>query len=226
MEELQNRIGYRFRNIELLALALTTPAFRMDHPRAQDNQRLEFLGDAVFGLCSAEALYRAHPDDSEGSLTVRRKKLASGAALAEAAERLGLRRLLRRNRGAAPLPDAAKPMADAMEAVLGAVWLDGGAEAARTVYARLWSDSDDDAFDEWSDNPKGKLQVRTQAMRPPRKPCYETVRVDGPAHAPHVVVRVVAEGVGEALGEGGSHHAAETAAAAALLARLNDDGVE
>ena len=216
MKKLQETLGYTFRDERLLELALTAPAYRMDHPRVRDNQRLEFLGDAVFGLCSADALYRMHPDDDEGALTVRRTRLASGAALAAAAEAIGIRSLLRRNRGADPLPERSKTLADAMEAVLGAVWLDGGAKAAMEVYARLWPDSGAD-FDEWGENPKGRLQTIAQAMHPSRKPVYETIEVTGPAHAPHVKVRVLVEGLGEAEGEGGSHRAAETAAAEELL---------
>ena len=86
MTELEEKIGYAFRNPELLARALSTPSVRMVDPSAKDNQRLEFLGDAVFGLLSAEAVFRAHPDDQEGLLTVRRTHLVSGAALASAAE--------------------------------------------------------------------------------------------------------------------------------------------
>ncbi len=216
MKELQEKLGYMFRDEGLLELALTAPAYRMDHPHARDNQRLEFLGDAVFGLYSADALYRMHPDDGEGALTVRRTRLASGAALAAAAEALGIRQLIRRNRGADPLPKHAKALADAMEAILGAIWLDGGEKAVRTVYDRLWPDSGSD-FDEWRENPKGKLQAIAQAMRPPRKPVYETLLVTGPAHAPNVKMKVSVEGLGEAEGEGGSHRAAETAAAAELL---------
>ena len=216
MKELQEKLGYTFRDEGLLELALTAPAYRMDHPHARDNQRLEFLGDAVFGLYSADALYRMHPEDDEGALTVRRTKLASGAALAAAAESLGMRRLLRRNKGAEPLPKGSKALADAMEAVLGAVWIDGGEKAVRAVYERLWPDSGAE-LDEWSENPKGRLQTIAQAMRPPRKPAYETLLITGPAHAPHVKIKVSVEGIGEAEGEGGSHRAAETAAAAALL---------
>ncbi len=216
MKELQEKLGYTFRDEGLLELALTSPAYRMDHPHAHDNQRLEFLGDAVFGLYSADALYRMHPDDGEGSLTVRRTRLASGAALAAAAESLGIRKFIRRNKGAEPLPKRAKALADAMEAVLGAIWLDGGEKAVRAVYDRLWPDSGND-FDEWGENPKGKLQTIAQAMRPPRKPVYETLLVTGPAHAPNVKIKVSVEGLGEAEGEGGSHRAAETAAAAELL---------
>ena len=130
MTELERKIGYAFHDAELLTRALTTPACRMDHPEGGDNQRLEFLGDAVFGLLSADAVFAAFPDDDEGLLTVRRTHLVSGAALADAAERLGLRDYLKFNQGAQPPPSHAKVLADSLEALMGAVWLDGGLPAA------------------------------------------------------------------------------------------------
>ena len=112
LAQLEQRLGYVFRDKTLLERALTTPACRMDHPELPDNQRLEFLGDAVFGLLSADAVFAAYPDEQEGPLTVRRTHLVSGAMLAKVAERMGLRDHLRRNKGASPLPPRAKPLSD------------------------------------------------------------------------------------------------------------------
>ncbi len=220
MTELERKIGYTFHDAELLTRALTTPACRMDHPEGGDNQRLEFLGDAVFGLLSADAVFAAFPDDDEGLLTVRRTHLVSGAALADAAERLGLRDYLKFNQGAQPPPSHAKVLADSLEALMGAVWLDGGLPAARTVFAAL--DLPLNAiFNEWDANPKGYLQVKTQAMHPPRRPVYEVLQMGGVAHAPVVTVRVSVHGLGEAVATAGSKSAAEVAAAAALLEKIN-----
>lgn len=216
MTELETVLGYAFRDADLLATALTSPAFRMDHPDAVDNQRLEFLGDAVFGLLAAETLYRTYVDEDEGALTIRRTHLASTVALAEAAERLGLRRFLRQNAAARELPSGAKPLADAMEAVLGAVWLDGGLAAVRDVYARVWPAAAR-PLDAWSTNPKGHLQVLAQSLRPPVQPVYTVVSVTGPDHAPTVTVSVAVHGLGTAAASGSSHHAAEAAAAAKLI---------
>ncbi|MBQ2632637.1 MAG: ribonuclease III, partial [Kiritimatiellae bacterium] len=116
-------LGYEFRDGGLLQEALTTPACRMDSPDSRDNQRLEFLGDAVLGLLSAERVYGEFPGEKEGSLTVRRTHMVSSAALCEAAGRLGLVSRLRRNRHAEELSPNAKTLADAVEAVLGAVYL-------------------------------------------------------------------------------------------------------
>lgn len=220
MTEIEEKIGYAFRDASLLERALTTPACHMDHPNCADNQRLEFLGDAVFGLLSADAVFAAYPGDTEGRLTVRRTQLVSGAALAAVGERLGLRDHLRRNSGAHPLPPNAKVFADAVEAIMGAVWLDGGLDAARALFLRLDLPIAQ-KLNEWDANPKGCLQIRAQAMHPPRRPVYEVLSIGGVAHAPIVTLRVRVEGLGEAtVTVEGSKTAAEVAAAAALLQQL------
>lgn len=216
MTELEKRIGYGFKDVSLLEAALVTPACRMDRPKIEDNQRLEFLGDAVFGLLSAAAVFAAYPREQEGQLTVRRTHLVSTAALVGAANRLGLGGFLKRNAGARPLSPNAKVLADAMEAVMGAVWLDGGLEAARSVFGRLDLPIDE-KLNEWSDNPKGHLQVVSQSMRPSRKPVYTVDSVKGPSHAPVVTVTVEVAGLGKATATAGSLRQAEVAAATALL---------
>lgn len=220
MTELERRLGHEFSDASLLETALTTPACRMDRPEVEDNQRLEFLGDAVFGLLSADAVFAAYPWEQEGPLTVRRTHLVSGAALAAAAERIGLGSFLRRNVGAAPLQPHAKVLADALEAVMGAVWLDAGIDAARAVFARLHLPIDE-RLNEWATNPKGHLQVLAQAMRPSRHPVYTINQVKGPSHAPTVTVTVEVAGLGRATATAGSQRQAEISAAAALLTELD-----
>ena len=208
--------GYEFRDAALLETALTTPSYRMDRPEATDNQRLEFLGDAVLGLLSAERVFAEFPDDPEGPLTVRRTHMVSSAALCEVAARAGLAARLRRNRGAAELPKNAKTLADAIEAIIGAAYLDGGFAAAKTVFESLALNANA-AEDEWSGNPKGELQVRAQAMKPPRHPAYELLKTEGKAHEPVFTVRVTVDGVGSATASARSHKLAESLAAAELL---------
>jgi len=208
--------GYTFRNDTLLEEALTTPSYRMDVPSAADNQRLEFLGDAVLGFLSAERLYAAFPKEQEGPLTVRRTHMVSSAALCKAAARHGLAKRLRRNRHASELPRNAKTLADAVEAVLGAVYLDGGFEAARQVFATLALEGFA-AEGEWSANPKGELQVRAQAMKPPQHPVYELLNTAGKAHEPVFTVRVTVDGLGTATASARTHKQAESLAAAELL---------
>ena len=209
MTELEQKIGYEFRDPALLARALSTPSVRQSSPDADDNQRLEFLGDAVFGLFVAEALYRAFPGEQEGPLTMRRAHLVSGKALAALAERIGLRRHLVRGEGLPELPPGAKPVADAMEALMGAVWLDGGDAAARSP------------CDERVENPRLVVQKIAQSRTPQVRPVYEILSMEGPAHEPVITARVTVKGIGSAEAKGRSKAAAEAAAAVALLAKLD-----
>ena len=214
--------GYRFRNGALLQEALTTPACRMDEPDVRDNQRLEFLGDAILGLLSAERVFGAFPNDQEGSLTVRRAHMVSSSALCAAAGRLGLAARLRRNRHAEELSPGAKTLADAVEAVIGAAYLDGGLDAARQVFAALELDGNAEQ-PEWSANPKGELQVRAQAMKPPRHPSYELLRTEGTAHEPRFSVRVSVDDMGSAEAVARTLKEAEALAAMRLLMACGGD---
>lgn len=216
--------GYTFRDRGLLATALTAPACRMSRPETADNQRLEFLGDAVLNLLAADRLYAEAPNVAEGALTVRRARLVSTATLCAAAARFGLAARLRLNHGAAPLDPHAKTLADAVEAVLGAVWLDGGLAAARAVFDALDLPA---AVRESGvlDNPKGTLQERAQAMVPPRHPHYRRLAVAGTSDKPVFTVEVSVDGIGSAVAQGGSVRAAETAAAAKLLASSREQPI-
>ena len=176
MSALEDAIGWTFRDRALLETALTAPARKMDHPEVRDNQRLEFLGDAVFGLLSAERLYRDFADEGEGLLTMRRTRLASGAAMAAAAAKIGLARELRVNCGAPHPADRSKAAADAMEALLGAVWMDGGLEAARAVFARLWPREEAGGADDvWAGCSASRRRAGRRSARSTRR-CLRTVR--------------------------------------------------
>lgn len=214
--------GHAFADAALLDEALTTPSCRMDGRRVRDNQRLEFLGDAVLGLLAAERLYSEFPDEEEGPLTVRRTRMVSTSALCRAAGRTDLSDRLRRNRGAAALPEGSKTFADAVEALIGAAYLDGGLESARGLFDRLSLGETAEADAKWGGNPKGELQIRAQAMKPPRRPEYLLVSTAGKAHEPVFTVRVLVDGVGEAEATAHSHKEAESRAAAALLSRMDE----
>lgn len=212
--------GHDFADAELLAEALTTPSCRMENPSVRDNQRLEFLGDAVLGFLAADLLFRSRPDEHEGPLTVMRTRMVSAAALAAAAERHGLSPRLRRNKGAEGQPFGAKTLADAVEAVIGAAYIDGGLDAARAVFGALGLAERADG-DEWTENPKGELQVRAQALVPPRHPSYALLKTEGTAHEPLFTVEVSVEGMGSATASARSHKEAESRAAAKLLSSLS-----
>jgi len=210
-------LGYEFRDPALLELALVTPSCKMDNPDIRDNQRLEFLGDAVLGLLAADRLY-ATSSSEEGSLTVCRTHMVSSSALCEAANRLGLVQYLKRNRNGAPLAANSKTIADAVEAIIGAAWLDGGLDAARMVFDALELSAV--SSDSKLDNPKGTLQVKAQAMRPPRLPKYRLVSVQGKSHEPIFTVEVTVEGLGSATASASSRKCAEVQAATELLMKL------
>ena len=226
---LEETLGYAFKDRAVLEMALTAPSYRAEHHAEVDgdNQRLEFLGDAVFGLLSAQHLFRKYAEDDEGGLTVRRSRLASGQALARLARRIGLGRHLRLGKGdeVEGGRDKDRWLTDAMEAVFGAAWCDSGLEAAQAVYDKLVGGYVDDALDPWSENPKGRLQEVAQRHAWPELPAYELVDASGPDHAPEYTVVGRVHGGYEAQGIGKTKRAAEVAAATALLRVLKDAGV-
>lgn len=114
-------------------------------------------------------------------------------------------------------------MADAVEAVIGAAYLDGGYDGAKRVFAALGLAANAGRL-EWAANPKGELQTRAQGMKPPRHPEYELVRTVGPSHAPVFTVRVTVEGMGSAEASAGTHKEAEAQAALRLLQSCGDAG--
>ncbi|MBP5791046.1 MAG: ribonuclease III [Kiritimatiellae bacterium] len=211
--------GYEFKDASLLEEALTTPSCKMGDPGVKDNQRLEFLGDAVLGFVAADRLYRSDRNMDEGDLTIRRTHAVSAPSLCAAAAKTDLAQRLKRNKGAAPLNGNSKTVADAVEAVIGAAWLDGGLDAARTMFAFLGLDADLEDSD-WSANPKGELQVLTQSLVPPVLPQYSVVSVAGKPHEPVITVEVSVEGAGSARGQAGSRKEAEAKAAAKMLEGL------
>lgn len=221
LDEFEKTLGWRFSDKSLVETALTAPAYKMDHPGARDNQRLEFLGDAVFGLLSADYLYRKYPDCEEGRLTAMRTALANGGALAIAAERVGLRRYLRMNDAALDLPVNAKTLADAMEAVIAAAWLDGGIEAAKKVFSRLAEYLA--PLEGEPDNPKGDLAEFADSIRIGR-PVYEILKIDNAGtSAQKYFVRVLLPDGRSADGIGHSKRRAEMIAARELLKKIRDE---
>ncbi|MBQ9726246.1 MAG: ribonuclease III [Kiritimatiellae bacterium] len=218
--------GHAFADPALLETALTHPSRAEENPGTADNQRLEFLGDAVLGFLLADRVYRDGADRPEGDLTRRRAAIASGPALAAKAREIGLGAALRLGRGEAKTggADRASNLEDAMEALFGAVYLDGGLGAARAALEKLFAAelAALPSLGEWSDNPRGQLQALAQA-RFGAAPDYGPVASSGPLHEPVFEATVRAGGL-EASGSGPSKHAAQAAAAAALLARLDAPG--
>ena len=216
-------LGHAFRDRALLEEAFVHPSWACEHPGAASNQRLEFLGDAVVGLLLARALFERFPDADEGVLTRLRSELASGEALGRRAAALGFGAALRLGRGQT-LEGGAENLhnlADAMEAVLGAVLLDGGFDAADAVFRRLFAEDVAAlaAVPAGGESPKSALQIET-VRRFGAEPAYRIVARTGPDSAPSFVAEAAVAGL-SATGEGRSKRAAETAAASALLALLS-----
>lgn len=221
--ELQQRLGHAFRDENLLYLALTHPSVAHDANAPQPhNQRLEFLGDSVLGLTLAQALYEKFPDADEGVLTKSRAKLVNAAALADHARTLNLGAHLILSRGEENTGgrERASALADAFEALLGAIFLDGGFEAAREFLLREFSAAiGESGARPGIDNPKGELQELLQA-RSPTAPDYQTVSATGPDHDRMFECVVQHEGIELAHGHGKSKKAAESDAALAALIKL------
>ena len=188
-DRVMQALGYTFRDEALLRRALTHPSVGKE-----DNQRLEFLGDAVLQFIMSEKLYAAHPEDREGALTHRRALLVCEAAQSPIARELGIGEALRMDRGEELTGGREKPsvLCDAMEAVLAAVYLDGGMEAAKGVVER------------WQE----ELQKHGGET-----PTYQIIGQSGPPHSPVFRAAVYRNGTLLAEGEGKTKKAAEQAAA-------------
>jgi ribonuclease-3 len=213
---LEERIGYKFRNSLLLAEALTHPSLGHETQRYHfDNQRLEFLGDAVLQLVITEHLFRHFGGEAEGQLTKLRSRLVSRETLKMHAASLDLGRYLLMGRGeeASGGRERTSTLADAFEALIGALYLDGGLDTARKfILAQARGDLEQLAEEPVDINPKGHLQELLQSISP-RSPVYELISQSGPEHEKTFVVQAVWEGMVLGQGSGPSKKQAETAAA-------------
>lgn len=216
-------LGHTFSDPALLEAAITHPSYACEHDDCPGYDRLEFLGDAVLGFIVSDALYVSLPDAPEGELTRRKHNAVSGEALAEVAEHLGLGSFVSLGRGAESAGERLRSsiLENVMEAVIGALYLDGGLEAAttfavRALESRYAAPAPPDA------DPKSALQQYTQGKLS-ALPEYRIREVAGPPHQRvftadvHVLGRVLGSGAG------GTKQAAEKAAAAAALDALFAD---
>lgn len=224
-QRLQEQLGYRFRDETLLTLALTHPSLLQDSPSIlQSNERLEFLGDSVLNLVMAETLYRRFLDEPEGMLTRCRSALVKSHVLFAVAEASGLESALRLGRAEINSGERGRQsrLENALEALLGAVYLDGGLDAARAVIARLFGDLETRlAALLTGHNAKGRLQEWVQAHGGSVADIvYQLDSVSGPDHARTYAITVLLRGAPAGSGAGTSRKSAEGHAAAAALERL------
>jgi ribonuclease-3 len=206
----------------LLLLALTHRSFAYENGGIPTNERLEFLGDSILGQAVTVKLFRDNPDLDEGELAKRRASLVSSAALAEVGRSIGLGKYIRLGRGETLTGGADKPsiIADTVEAIIGAVYLDAGGDAATAFVLRLVAPllSDPERFGAAMD-PKTSLQ-EIAARRGTPAPVY-TVTESGPDHNKHFIATVSVGDLVQASGEGSSKKQAEMAAALDAWTRLN-----
>jgi ribonuclease III len=206
----------------LLLLALTHRSFAYEHGGIPTNERLEFLGDSILGQAVTVKLFRDHPDLDEGELAKRRASLVSSVALAEVGRSIGLGPYIRLGRGETMTGGADKPsiLADTVEAIIGAVYLDAGGDAATAFVLRLIAPllRDPERFGAAMD-PKTSLQeIAARRSAPP--PVY-TVTESGPDHNKHFIATVSVGELVQASGEGSSKKQAEMAAALEAWTELN-----
>ncbi len=208
-------IGRTPRSAELFIQALTHGSASANH-----YERLEFLGDRILGLLIGEWLFELYPAEPEGKLSARLNQIVSGEVCAEIAREIGIQSHMilgkqARDDGAM---HSANVLGDMMEALIGALYLDGDIGEARTFVRRLWKGRVD-GIDQAPKHPKSELQEWAAAHKR-RTPEYQLIDRSGPPHNPRFTVRVHIHNIGEANAEGSSKQEAETAAARALLEKL------
>ena len=211
---LEEALQYHFHNPALLRLALTHPSCG-----AENNQRLEFLGDAVLQLAMSDIVFAAHPEQEEGGMTFLRARMVREETLCAVARHLQLGRYLRMDHGCEITGGRERPavLADAMEAVLAAVYLDAGFDTAAALVRALWPREQEVPLPV-TDN-KTALQELLQGQGLP-SPEYQTLAEEGPAHRRIFTVAVYTQGQEAGRGSGNSKKRAEQAAAGEALKRL------
>jgi ribonuclease-3 len=224
LQNLEQRLGHRFHDPELLCEALRHSSDGdVQRGRAASNQRLEFLGDRVLGLVVAEWLLERYPDEAEGEIARRHAHLVRREALARAGREIDLASFLTMSRGEDEAGGRQKPalIADACEAVIAALYLDGGLAAAAAFIQAGWA-AMIAATPEPPVDAKTQLQEWAQG-RGLTLPSYRETERQGPDHSPEFTIEAQVDGYPAVAGTGASKRSAEQGAAAALLAKLGED---
>lgn len=219
---LEQKLGYSFRDERLILTALTHPSYGGDH-RAPHYQRLEFLGDAVLELAISKYLYAELPDVDEGKLTRLRAELVREETLCKVARELDLGRYVKLSVGEERSGGREKPsiLSDVAEAVIAAVYLDGGIDAAIAVVMRAYAGLL--TPDKLSDNLDAKTKLQEALQSVGLMPEYELLSKQGPPHAPIFRYRVLINGANAGEGEGRSKQSAQQQAARAALKKIGEN---
>lgn len=216
--ELERRIGYVFRDRDLLERALTHSSVGDGAKSVRHNERLEFLGDRVLNLCAAERLMALDADSREGEMSRLLASLVNYHACARAAHRAGLPEAMRFSASATKVGARRSEavLGDACEALIAALYIDGGLECARAFFLEFWQDEFERLSEPRAKDPKTQLQEWAQGRGLPL-PVYAVVAREGPDHAPNFTVEVAVEGFPPEQGQGRSRQDAEKAAAQVML---------
>src|SRR6185312_9414042 len=221
--DIEALLGHRFKDTELLRRALT----HASADQARSNERLEFLGDRVLGLVAAEKLHALYPGDAEGALALKLNALVRQDACARAAEAAGLGDHIILAKSESGSGGRGKPviLACACEAVIAALYLDGGLDVARAFIEKYWADAFSSLSHDMRDA-KTALQEWAQARKgakgaKPTAPHYRQVGREGPDHAPRFRVELSVSGKAPEIGEGGSKREAEQDAAKKMLGKIS-----
>ena len=210
----QDRLGYHFQDESLLIQALSHPSYVYEHNHGGDNQRLEFLGDAILDFIIGEALYLQHSDKQEGELSRLRSRMVCETALCQLAQKLGFESFILMGRGEIAAGGLMRPgtLADAYEAVIGAVYLDGGIDQVRQYILLHHADYLLDPDGDWlAVDAKTRLQELVQAKH--LIVHYEIIQQSGPQHSPAFEVGVFLDDT--CIGKGIGHNKKEAQQAAA-----------
>ena len=213
--------GHEFNNLELMQVSITHPSVAGD--RTDSYERLEFIGDAVLGLVVSEMLYRMYPDNSEGDLTKKRMALVCGSRVVEIARSLGLGRILRMSKGEMSCggQNNDSNLENAMEAIIGALYIDGGIEVARNFVAKHWHHAAESMVSVPLTDYKSALQEWSQSKTLP-VPEYRVISKIGSEHEPIFTVEVSISSLEteKAVGSGKNKKLAEQAAAKLMLEKI------
>lgn len=221
-QEFQKKIGYSFSDISLLEEALTHPSISNSPDyNAINYERLEFLGDSVLGLLIAELLMKMYPEEREGSLAKRHSWLVKGETLTKIGNKLNIGEFLRMTGGEEQTGGrkTASNIEDAVEALLGAIYLDGGLPAAQEFISKNWTDIAKNIGEPPKDT-KTELQELVQGNGLPL-PSYNIISSEGPAHAPTFTVELIVKGFDPVRAEGSTRKKAEKAAAKLFIKKSN-----
>lgn len=222
MNKLESELGYAFRDGTLIGTALTHPSYGSDH-KVPHYQRLEFLGDAVLEMSISRILFFELPAVDEGRLTRLRAELVREETLYRIAQKIGLGRFIRLSVGEERSGGREKPsiLSDVMEAVIAAVYLDGGFDEAFALVKRLYEGMLDPSA--LRDTLDAKTRLQEILQKNGSMPRYELIAAEGPPHAPVFTYRVTDGGEEMGTGQGRSKQAAQQAAARAALQKIGEN---